>query len=381
MQGGRLKVGMVASLTGQFCGQGSQSLQGAAAWARDVNALGGISAGNRSKLSVQLTSYDDQSTAQVARAMTQKLIVDDRVDLLLGPYSSSLTLAVAPIAEEFQKVLWNHGGASDRIYSQGFRWVVGVLTPASRYLIGIVDLVKQRDSAARRLAILHSNKGTFPLAVASGLECYAAQEGFQTVFKCHYQSPLADFSSVLSLVESSEPDVIVGVGRIGDDLLLADQIVRRKTRAKLIALVAAGIGQFTETLGESAEGFVGPSQWEPGNGLTPEYGPSARDLAIRHAMFREGGGDYAVAQAFATCLVAQRCVEDTGTLDNHTLRDKANQLDFSTFYGRFKLDPATGCQVGRSVLLVQWQGGKKPVIWPRELRQADLLYPSHLYST
>ena len=378
MQSYRLKVGMVVSLTGQFHSQGSQALQGAAAWVQDVNTSGGVFVGSHGRtLPVWLKHYDDGSKAQSTRAFTEKLIVDDGVDLLLGPYSSNLTLAAAPVAEEYQRVLWNHGGASDQIYSRGFRWIVGILTPASRYLVGVVDLVKERDPGTHKVAIVRSSTGSFPLAVSSGVEDYAAQEGFQIVFKGQYSSPSSDFALLLNELRESEPDIILGVGRIQDDLLLARQMVVGRIRAKAIALVAAGVGEFGEALGDDARGFIGPSQWEPGGAYSPEYGPSGRDLARRFEVLRPGGGDYAMAQAYAAGLVAQRCVEQAGTLDNHALREMAKQLDFTTFYGRFKLDPVTGCQVGRSVVIVQWQGDEKVIVWPKGLRQADPIYPSH----
>ena len=377
MPAGMVKVGMVASLTGQFSGQGSQALEGAAAWAKDVNETGGIFVGSYGgKLPVCLKHYDDESRAAVARAMTERLLVEDGVDLLLGPYSSVLTLAACPAAEEHQRVLWNHGGAADQIYAQGFRWVVGVLTPASKYLHGVVDLVKERDPGPRRMAILHSSRGSFSPSVASGVEAYAVEQGFHIAFKGRYQPPLTDFSPLLDEMDRNVPEVIIGVGRIQDDLLLASQIVDRGTTAKAVALVAAGINQFAEELGDRALGFMGPSQWEPTGDYAPDCGPSAGELGRRLAAFRPGGGDYAMAQAYAAGLVAQRCVKEAGTLDNHALREVADRADFTTFYGRFKIDPATGCQVGRSVVIVQWQSGDKVVVWPREMRQGELNYPA-----
>lgn len=371
---GPVKVGMAASLTGQFGGQGSQALEGVAAWVRDTNAGGGIYVRDLGgKAPLQLVHYDDQSTPQVARTMTQKLMLDDGVDLLLGPYSSVLTMACAPVAERLHRVLWNHGGASDQIWSRGFYWVIGVLSPASGYLLGVIDLVKEKDPAARRVAILHSSTGTFSPAVALGAESHAVQEGFQTVFTGQYRSPAVDFSSLLDEMEARHPDVILGVGRIQDDMLLARQVVQRGTRAKAIALVAAGIEQFREALGSGADGFLGPSQWEPGMAGEPDYGPSAQEVARGWPQ----GSDYALAQAYAAGLVAQRCVEEAGTLDNHALREAAHHLDFTTFFGRFKVEPATGRQIGRSVLITQWQGDEKVVLWPWELQQGDMLYPIH----
>ena len=328
------------------------------------------------KLPVQLNHYDDESVPQVTREMTEKLILDHQVDLLLGPYSSVLTLAAAPVAERFQRVLWNHGGASDEIYRRGFRWVVGILTPASKYLLGVIDLVKEVDTGPRKVAILRSSRGSFPMAVTSGVESYALQQGFQIVFEGQYRSP-AELSPLLKELERHEPEIILAAGRIEDDLLLSKQMVQSRVKAKAIAVVAAGIGQFREELRSQATGFMGPSQWEPGASHIPDYGPPAQDLAKRFRALSPGGSDYAMAQAYAAGLVAQRCVEEAGTLDNHALREMANQLEFTTFYGRFKLDPATGCQIGRSVVIVQWQGDEKVIVWPPELRQAAPIYPIH----
>ena len=371
-----ITVGMSASLTGQFSGQGIQALAGAKAWVRDCNSVGGVyvaSAGR--KLPIRLVHYDDQSVAGLAGALTERLISEDRVDLLLGPYSSVLTLAAAPVAEKHHRVLWNHGGASDGIHEQGYRWTVSILTPASTYLHGVVDLVREMDPEAHKVVILYSARGSFPNAVASGVEAYALNKGFQIVYKARYRPPLDDFSPWLDEMAAEEPDVVIGVGRIQDDLALAKQIVERRFEVRAIAVVAAGIGQFQDELGVQATGFMGPSQWEPGVDYSPDYGPSAGDLARRHDMFGPGGGDYAMAQAYAGGLVAQRCVEESGRLDNAALREVAARLDFTTFYGRFKLDADMGLQVGRSVVIVQWQGGRKVVVWPRELRQTAPIYP------
>jgi branched-chain amino acid transport system substrate-binding protein len=76
-----------------------------------------------------------------------------------------------------------------------------------------------------------------------------------------------------------------------------------------------------------------------------------------------------MAQAYAGCLVLQRCLEVTGSLDQQALRQTANHLDFTTFYGRYRIDPATGRQLGHVMPVVQWQGGTKVVVWPPEMRQ------------
>ena len=248
----------------------------------------------------------------------------------------------------------------------------GARQPVS--LVGLVDLLLERDRSLdrgpgpRRVAILHAQRGTFPAAVAAGLEEEVSRRGSRVVLKRAYQVPGPDFPALLDEVEAAGPDLVAGVGRIQDDLALARETRSRGLRAEAVALVAAGVAEFGRELGEQAEGFMGPSQWEAAASYPPEYGPTADRLALRHPGF--ASGDYAMAQAYAAGLVAARCVEEAGSLEAGALREAASTLDFTTFYGRFRIDPDTGRQVGRSVVIVQWQGGRKAVLWPPEVREA-----------
>ena len=118
---------------------------------------------------------------------------------------------------------------------------------------------------------------------------------------------------------------------------------------------------------------MGPSQWEQGVGYAAEYGPSAEEVMESFGRAGHSSVDYPMAQAYAVGVVAGRCLEEAGTADSRTLRRVASSLDFSTFYGRFKIDE-TGRQVGRQALLVQWRRGRKVIVWPPELAQESLEY-------
>ena len=404
-----IKVGVPVSLSGEFEAQGRQSLAGVLAWADSVNTEGGVRVADRQEtLPVSVVYYDDESKSTSARFATERLIVQDRVDLLLGPYSTVLTRAAAAVAERHCMVLWNHGGASENIYRRGFRWIVGILTPATEYLIGLLPMVREVDPAASRLTIVRASAGEFPRAVSTGLMRAAETQGFQ-VQVIDYPPAINDFSRVLDSVEESVPQVLAGVGRIHQDLLLARELVQRRHRLgslRAMAVVAAGIQRFRDELGSAAQGFLGPSQWEPGSppargesinkpgmaGFAASgdplgrvqgrlvdpyqgwYGPRTDQVLKSLRLKGHFGVDYPLAQSYAGGLVAQRCVEAAGTLDNEALRSVAGSLDFNTFYGRFKIDPPTGKQVGRSVVIAQWQEGRKVVVWPPEKREGPVTW-------
>ena len=361
-------IGMTASLSGKYSAQGSQALAGAEAWIEDTNRSGGIWVNKRMKLPVWLAHYDDESDAQRCEELTERLIVKDQADILLGPYSSGLALRAAAVAQRYQQVLWNHGGASDSIYEQGSDWVVGILTPATRYFQGIVEVSRDASPAARRVAIVSSAAGVFPREVASGAERYCKDQGFEVIHTYRYRPRTVDFNPILMELRGVQPDLILSVGRIEDDIRFARQLVHIGIKAAAVGLVAAPLTRFKEALGDVAEGFLGPSQWEPGIVAVPDYGPSPEEGMRSLTSQRSTAVDYPMAQAYAGCLVAQRCIEVAGSLDSLNLRQAASQLNFTTFYGRYRIDPTTGRQLGHQMSVVRWRGGEKVVVWPPEMR-------------
>ena len=374
-----VKAGISASLTGQFSTQGQQALAGLSVWVDYVNQQGGLAVGD-AKLPVSLVSYDDGSTADSTRQATERLITDDNVDLLFGPYSAGLTTAAAEVAESHGRVIWNHGGAGDAHYARGFRNVISILTPADQYLVGAPDLVRRAKPEANRLVILRIDTGAFARLVARGAETAAHELGFTTVLDLRYRPTQVNFTEIARHVAEQEPDLVVTVGRIRHDIGTARALARLPNRSNigLAAVIATPIAGFQELLGEAADGFVGPSQWEPAFSIpTPDVGPGAAEALRMLNDVAESSGvpvDYPMAQAMAAGLVAQRCAAAAGGLHDDDLLSAAVDADFTTFYGRFKIDES-GRQIGRSVALVQRQNGRKVVVWPPELAEGELQYP------
>src|SRR2546427_9857791 len=161
-------IGLSISLTGRFSAQGRQALDGLRLWQSYVNGQDRITIRQAAPQPVRLVFYDDQSRASLARANAQRLLRQDRVDALFGPYSSGLTMTVAEVAHEQRKVLWNHGASSDEILNRGWQHLVSTPTPASDYLRDPPRRLARQAPALRKICVVHSARGTFTSHVARG---------------------------------------------------------------------------------------------------------------------------------------------------------------------------------------------------------------------
>jgi branched-chain amino acid transport system substrate-binding protein len=369
---GAIRFGASVSVSGRYALQGQQVLAGLRAWVEAVNGGGGLNVhGAGARAPVRLVYYDDASSPARAAANAERLLDADAVEILIGPYASDLTRAVLPVAGRRGRVLWNEGGASDDIHMGGGR-AVGILTPVGRYFGGLIELARSLDSDAARVALLHRRGSSFGHLAALGVGAAASDAMFVTDVVT-YSSLGSDLPSVMASLEEQSPDVIISAGSFDDEVVLARALLGSGLRPKAIGLAAAAMQEFSHALGTHAEGFLGPSQWEPRLAYVPDFGPGP-DEATEGIRAQGAPPDYPAAQAYAACLIAQRCLEEAGA-DDESLWRAACALDCGTFFGRFRIDPVTGLQVGHEVVLVQWRRGRKLVVWPPAVSKARPLYP------
>ena len=365
-------VGLSISLTGKFSCQGQQALNGIRLWQSYVNSQGGIALGGQGRRLVRLIYYDDQSQVSGAQQNALRLITEDRVDVLLGPYSSGLTLAVAQVAEQHRKLLWNHGGSSDEIFNRGYRYLVSTPSPASDYLRGLPHWLAETSPGLRRICIVHSARGSFSTHVARGVVEAARAAGVHSVELIPIASRRGHADSLVRELCARSPQILVLAANFQQEV----QMMRARSGAdwpdtvREVAAVAAGVHAFYQELNQRAEGAIGPSQWEPAPEAQAESGPYRGEIYEPHSdwfvrSFQERFGqlpEYTAAGSFAIGLVLAECIRQAGSLEDECLREVASKLDFNTFYGRFRIDPETGCQIGHRILLIRWERGRKIVL-------------------
>ncbi len=383
-------IGFTTSLTGKLNAESKAQLQGLQLWANFVNKNGGIYVKSMGKkLPVVLKYYDDESNKERVQQLYVRLINNDHVDFLISPYSSDLTATAAIIAEQYGKIMISTGAAADDIFAKGFSMVYQMYTPASRYLTGSLDMLKKHDPKAKKVAIIYE-QSEFAKAVCDAAKVYAQKNGFNVVMFEAYTPNTTDFSAFLNKMSSLKPDALIGGGHFADGETLAKQVYEQKIPLKLISLIVApAVPKFTE-IGEAALYVTGPSQWEPEVSYSPQnakklrlpyYGPTVEWFAnnYRSAYKQEPG--YHAAGGFASALVIQKAIEETGSLDSKKVKQDLDKMNIMTFYGQIKFAQGKyhGLQIGHEMVYLQWLKSNdklaKEIVWPLSAANAKLAFP------
>jgi branched-chain amino acid transport system substrate-binding protein len=357
MSDGSLVLAAPMSLTGRYSHLGRLAAAGLQQAVEDVSHRGGVQVGGRT-LMPEVVMFDDGGTRAGVRHALDVLV---RADLVIGPYGSDLVVEAARWTGERSRVLWNHGGSADD--TQRLSGVVSVPAPASRYFAPVLDAVAAQMPGARVLVAV--GRGAFGSSAATGGVSAAGRLGMEVVAVAPHDE----------IPDQPDVEILLAAGSFADDVAL---IRRLRRRPPVLAAVAAGLGAFAGEV--RAEGVLAPSQWEEGARFLPDVGirPSdvVRSLRARISPLLEVGQnfghmDYPTAQAYAAALIALRCVQEAGTVEDAALHAAARRLRCTTFFGRFGLGP-DGLQAEHAVLVVQWHQGGKRLVWPPSLAEVPV---------
>lgn len=380
----QIVMGGPISLSGPYAREGSQGLWGfqvAVKWLNET--YGGIRLEGK-KIPVKYVYYDDESKKENVTSLLERLIVTDGVRFVFAPYTSGLTLAGAPVAEKYKALYNSHGGASDRTFEQGYKYSVQTIVLGSRYHVDVFDMMKKVDSKATNFAMLYEDD-EFSRSVRDGALQYSKKLGYKVVFDRTYPSKVQDMTPALTELAAARADFLLGGGHFPDGQLLGRQMADLGVDVKLAAiLVSPTLPEFYNALRTAAEGIIGPAHWEIGVKFSPEttpkdvkwFGPKQDEFLDSFRKISKGvDPDYHGIEAMAAMLSYALGIETAKSVDTDKVRAAMGKLRFMSAYGDWGIDPQTGKQVAHKSVLVQWQKGKKEIVWPPEAQTAKICYP------
>lgn len=357
-----VRVGASVALTGKYARTGQEQLQGFQMWVEEVNARGGL-LGRK----VRLVYYDDESKPETGARLYEKLITDDKVDLLIGPYSSAVTMAASTVAEKHGMPMISSGASASEIWARGYKNIFGLYTPANTYMDQILEFAKAKG--LKRVALIWENT-EFPRDVANGVRAKAKDLGMKIVFEEEYGKASTDFTSMIIKMKARKPDIVIGGSYLPDSVAFMRQAKENRLYAKIFAFaVGPGLPDFGQNLGLDAEGVMGNTQWEPTLNL-----PGAKEFAAKYQAKYGHLPGYHAAGGYGAGQVLEAAVKKAGAFDRDKLRQALFALDTVTAFGRYKVD-ATGKQVGKPGYTVQWIDGERQLVLPAEVATHKPAYP------
>jgi branched-chain amino acid transport system substrate-binding protein len=355
---GPISIGASLSLSGEYARIAADQHNAYKLFVKQVNDSGGL-LGRQ----IELTVLDDRSNPETGARLYERLITEEDVDLLMGPYSSAVTGGMMPIAERYEMVNIAPMASADELFQQGVRYSFQVITPASHYLDGALDIMEEEGL---KTFVVVGEDSAFPAALLKGLEAITEERGFELLYSELYPVGTRDFSAIIQKIEDAQPDAIMGGTYAEDAIAFTRQLKELGVDAPVIALtVGAAENEYWESVGDAGQHIMGASHWEP------ELDTPGNDKFVK-AYKAEYGKDpgYHAAGSFAGMQLLQRAVEACECFDHKKIREELIDLETETLFGVFDVDE-NGAQVGKIGVMVQWFNGKKKIIWPDEEANAQ----------
>jgi branched-chain amino acid transport system substrate-binding protein len=354
-----LVVGATVSLEGRYR-EPSRMIQLAyRLWERQVNQSGGI-LGRK----VRLVLYNDKSRKELVRKYYEQLILEDKVDLVLAPYGTGLTYTASEITEKHGYVLVASAASGEVIWDRGYKFVFGVYGVAKRYFIGFLDLIARHGFKS---VVIVNDEALFTTDAAEGSRYWSKRLGLKVQMKQSFSDGAKEIPEIAKHLEQIKPEAILLCAYPPDGYLFLEHLAKTSLRPRAIAIsIAPSLPDFYKQAGPIAEGIFGPSQWEPDE-RAPF--PGTTQFIKLFTEFAGTSPSYHAGAAYAGCQLLERSIVANDGLDHVKVRDYISALDTVTVIGRFKVDP-TGRQVGHNTLIIQWQDGKKEIVYPRKMQTA-----------
>ncbi|WP_250284468.1 MULTISPECIES: ABC transporter substrate-binding protein [unclassified Frankia] len=348
-----LAVALVTPLTGPAAVHGLTTLRAVTLWARDEQLPPPWD-------DINVTAYD----AHPHPAAATRAAAAAGPDAIFGPYGQRSALAACAATD---RVVFNIGAPSTRFVRQAFPNVVNLLSPHSTWTRGLLAAVRAADRQARRVTVLLASDDR-ALEVVSVVRAAAARLGFEVA-----SSVFRPGRAMIAARRVPPADVLIVQGDPDDENAAAEVLLRRPWRAA--AFSTAGHDGALATLRDRRDGLLGPRAWSPRLPAEAGTGPSVSEFVACYQQMYDQLPAATAAVAYAAGLVLGRCIWANGQADDHHVLAAARTLDTSTLLGRFRLDEATGLQVGHHSHLVQWRDGVAHVVWPADRAQSSLVYP------
>jgi branched-chain amino acid transport system substrate-binding protein len=375
-----ITMGSAISITGKYSQEGKNASDGYNFAVKAINDKGGVKIGGKTyKLAVKY--YDDESTPSRTAQLLERIINQDGIKYVLGPYGSGPTKAAAPVTEKYKIPMVEAEGASRSLFTQGYRYMFAALSTSDQYLSPLIDLAAElaeksgKKPGDLKIAMAFEND-PFSLDVRAGVVETAKKYNMKIVVDDKMPRDLSDISATLTKIKALKPDVILFSGHTKGAATSTRQMKEMGINAPIIGITHCESAKLTTQFGAAAEGIMCPTQWSETLKYKDDVFGTAMDYnkAFLAAHPEYKNVPYQVAQGSAAIMVWADALKRAQSLDTEKLRDALAATDMQTFYGNIKFSPE-GNNIAKPMVLRQIQDGKYVVVAPTKYAADPVVYP------
>jgi branched-chain amino acid transport system substrate-binding protein len=362
-----ITLGAAVSLTGKYALNGTNTKNGDDLAVRMINDKGGIAIGGK-PYRLEIRYYDDESTPARGTELMERLIKQDGVKYVLGPYSSGLTKAILPVVERYKVPMIEANGAARELFTKGYRYIFAVLSTSDQYLTPVIDLAAENAAKLGKTpqevkVALAMENDPFAQDVRAGVLDDVMRHGMRCVIDDQLPPELNDMSVTLTKVKALKPDVLVVSGHEKGALTAITQIKAMRVYLPVLALTHCDSAQIAKKLPDAAEYAFCAEQWHHSLSYKDELFGTAAEFAKHFEDVYDYPPPYQAAQSAAAVYVFADAFKRAQSLDPEKVRDAIAATDLETFYGPIKFD-ASGKNIAKPMVLTQIIGGEHVVVGP-----------------
>ena len=383
VEGDTIVFGAALSFTGKYSTNGKHTKNGYDLVVQRVNEMGGVKvAGKSYKISIKY--YDDESTPARAGQLADRLIKQDGIKFILGPYGSGPTKGMAPITEKYKIPMVEGNGASRSLFNKGYRYLFAVLSTSEKYLAEAINVAAEqtkkagRDPSSVKIAIAVEND-PFSMDIRAGVIEDAEKWGMKVIIDDKLPKELTDMTATLTKVKALKPDVLVVSGHSKGAALAIRQTAQMKVDVPILAVTHCEAADVVGKFGADADYALCATQWAPTMTYKDRWFGSAGDYA---QLFEKTYGyvpPYQAAESSAAVLVYIDALERANSFDTEKVRDALAATKLETFYGWVDFDD-TGKNIAKPMVLRQIQKSKYVPVAPSKFAAGKVIYPRPKWS-
>ena len=333
--GDKIILGAAVSLTGKYSTNGKHTQNGYNMAVERINSMGGVKVGGKT-YKFDIIYYDDESNSGRAAQLAERLIKQDGVHYMLGPYSSGLTKAMAPVTEENKIPMVEANGASRSLFTKGYKYLFAVLSPANQYLEVAIDLAVEKNGGKPVKVAMAFEQDAFSLDVREGIIEAIERTGSEKVVDGKLPKELNDMTAILNKVRATKPDVLVVSGHSKGALTAIRQISEMKIDVPMLAMTHCDASKLAKQHGKNSEYALCAAQWHKELSYKDDYFGNGLKFDKDFNALYGYAPPYQAAESAAALLVYKDAFERANSTDKEKVRDALAKTDMETFYGNVK---------------------------------------------